>query len=153
MLYRPFSLDEETYLNKILLFVTLYSQLNHMCFRLYFFFYSFLHLLGRSGILTVKILELHEECTIQVAMCEQLAGLQAQSSSQGTGLKVLFTKETAYYLRAHPQDVIHIYPPWWVERTDSRGCQPCLSQKTFLSQTFLSLYHRKTPKERSQDLT
>lgn len=72
-------------------------------------------ILGRSGILTVKILEVHEEGTIQVAMCEQLVGLQAESSSQGeapgTDLKVLFTKETACYLRAHPQDTIHIYPP------------------------------------------
>ncbi|XP_054947008.1 DNA repair-scaffolding protein isoform X2 [Physeter macrocephalus] len=70
----------------------------------------------KSGILTVKILELHEECTIQVAMCEQLSGLQADSSSQGgapgTGLKVLFAKETARCLRGLPQDIIHIYPPW-----------------------------------------
>nr|XP_060466461.1 DNA repair-scaffolding protein isoform X2 [Panthera onca] len=69
----------------------------------------------KSGILVVKILELHEECTIQVAMCEQLAGMQADSSSLGqapsTGLKVLFTKETACHLRGHPQDIIHIYPP------------------------------------------
>ncbi|XP_034506026.1 DNA repair-scaffolding protein isoform X4 [Ailuropoda melanoleuca] len=71
---------------------------------------------GKSGALIVKILELHEECTIQVAMCEHLAGLQANSPSRGkaprTGLKVLFTKETARHLRGHPQDIIHIYPPW-----------------------------------------
>ncbi|XP_053064281.1 DNA repair-scaffolding protein isoform X2 [Acinonyx jubatus] len=70
----------------------------------------------KSGILVVKILELHEECTIQVAMCEQFAGMQADSSSLGqaprTGLKVLFTKETACHLRGRPQDIIHIYPPW-----------------------------------------
>ncbi|XP_027452229.1 DNA repair-scaffolding protein isoform X2 [Zalophus californianus] len=70
----------------------------------------------KSGVLIVKILELHEECTIQVAMCEHLAGLQANSPSQGeaprTGLKVLFTKETAHHLRGHPQDIVHIYPPW-----------------------------------------
>lgn len=82
------------------------------------------HLLGRkSGVLIVKILELHEECTIQVAMCEHLAGLQANSPSQGevprTGLKVLFTKETAHHLKGHPEDIVHIYPPWWVQRTDS----------------------------------
>ncbi|XP_039706367.1 DNA repair-scaffolding protein-like isoform X3 [Pteropus medius] len=88
-------------------------------------------LLGRSGILTVKILELHEECTIQVAMCEQLAGLQAESSFQGeapgTGLKVLFTKETAYYLRAHPQDIIHIYPPWQKLIIPNRSCPVILN--------------------------
>lgn len=98
-----------------------------MSFRL-FFLLSFLSLPGsRSGILIVKILELHEECTIQVALCEQLVGLQADGSSQdeasGTGLKVLFTKETAHYLRGQPQDIIHIYPPWWVPRTDSRSHQ------------------------------
>ncbi|XP_066122190.1 DNA repair-scaffolding protein isoform X1 [Saccopteryx bilineata] len=69
-----------------------------------------------SGILIVKILELHEECTMQVAICEQLVGLQADCQSQGEAfgisLKVLFTKETAHYLKGNPQDVIHIYPPW-----------------------------------------
>ena len=102
----------------ILLFRTLYLHLNQVSFRLYFSFCSFLRLPGsRSGILTVKILELHEECTIQVAMCEQLGGPQtddspSQGEAPGTGLKVLFTKETAHSLRGHPQDVIHIYPPW-----------------------------------------
>lgn len=90
-----------------------------MSFRFYFSFCFFFSLPGsRSGVLIVKILELHEECTIQVAMCEQLVGLQADGSSPGeapgTGLKVLFTKETAHYLRGQPQDIIHIYPPWWV---------------------------------------
>ncbi|XP_029078901.1 DNA repair-scaffolding protein isoform X6 [Monodon monoceros] len=49
-------------------------------------------------------------------MCEQLSGLQADSSSQGgapgTGLRVLFAKETARCLRGLPQDIIRIYPPW-----------------------------------------
>ncbi|XP_070337413.1 DNA repair-scaffolding protein isoform X10 [Equus asinus] len=70
----------------------------------------------KSDILIVKILELHEECSIQIAICEQLVELQADSPSQGeapgTSLKVLFTKETAHYLRGHPQDIVHIYPPW-----------------------------------------
>ncbi|XP_063673134.1 DNA repair-scaffolding protein isoform X9 [Pan troglodytes] len=72
----------------------------------------------KSGVLTVKILELHEECAMQVAMCEQLLGSPATSSSQsvaprpGAGLKVLFTKETAGYLRGRPQDTVRIFPPW-----------------------------------------
>ncbi|MBZ3885750.1 DNA repair-scaffolding protein [Sciurus carolinensis] len=72
----------------------------------------------KSGVLTVKILELHEECTMQVAMCEQLVGSPAAIPSRGvatgpeTNLKVLFTQETACYLRGCPQDVIHIFPPW-----------------------------------------
>nr|XP_040150015.1 DNA repair-scaffolding protein isoform X2 [Ictidomys tridecemlineatus] len=74
---------------------------------------------GRKyGILTVKILELHEECTMQVAMCEQLVGSTAAVPSRdvaaepGASLKVLFTRETACYLKGCPQDVIHIFPPW-----------------------------------------
>ncbi|XP_063524822.1 DNA repair-scaffolding protein isoform X4 [Pongo pygmaeus] len=72
----------------------------------------------KSGVLTVKILELHEECAMQVAMCEQLLGSPATSPSRsvaprpGAGLKVLFTKETAGYLRGRPQDIIRIFPPW-----------------------------------------
>lgn len=121
--YWPFSPCEESYLNVILLFMTLWT----ICL-LDFLFSFVLYLLGRrSGILIVKILEVHEECTIQIAMCEQLAGLQADSPSPsegpGTGLKVLFTKETTHYLRGQPQDVIHIYPPWWVQNTDSKSDQ------------------------------
>ncbi|XP_040150015.2 DNA repair-scaffolding protein isoform X2 [Ictidomys tridecemlineatus] len=74
---------------------------------------------GRKyGVLTVKILELHEECTMQVAMCEQLVGSTAAVPSRdvaaepGASLKVLFTRETACYLKGCPQDVIHIFPPW-----------------------------------------
>ncbi|XP_030650872.1 DNA repair-scaffolding protein isoform X4 [Nomascus leucogenys] len=74
---------------------------------------------GRKyGVLTVKILELHEECAMQVAMCEQLSGSPATSLSRsvasrpGAGLKVLFTKETAGYLRGRPQDIVRIFPPW-----------------------------------------
>ncbi|XP_049709460.1 DNA repair-scaffolding protein isoform X1 [Elephas maximus indicus] len=72
----------------------------------------------KSGVLVVKILELHEECTMQVAICEQLEGLQADSTSLGivphprNHLKVLFTKETASHLKGRPQDILHIYPPW-----------------------------------------
>ncbi|XP_070238524.1 DNA repair-scaffolding protein [Bos mutus] len=70
----------------------------------------------KSGVLTVKILELHEECSVHVATCRQLSELQADGPSQGgavgASLKVLFTKETAHCLRGRPQDVVHIYPPW-----------------------------------------
>ncbi|XP_074843299.1 DNA repair-scaffolding protein isoform X2 [Carettochelys insculpta] len=73
---------------------------------------------GKSDVLIVKILEVHEECTMQVALCQQLGQLSAGSSSNrvviGTEprLKVLFTKETAARLKGHPQDIVHIYPPW-----------------------------------------
>ncbi|XP_042541947.1 DNA repair-scaffolding protein isoform X1 [Dipodomys spectabilis] len=73
---------------------------------------------GQSGVLIVKILELHEECTMQVAMCEHLVGPPATSPTHsgtprpGACLKVLFTREMAGHLRGHPKDIIHIFPPW-----------------------------------------
>ncbi|XP_020848152.1 DNA repair-scaffolding protein isoform X1 [Phascolarctos cinereus] len=72
----------------------------------------------KSGVLIVKIIEMHEECTMQIAICELLEMSPADSPSKdaildpGTQLKVLFTKETAVHLKGGPQDIIHIYPPW-----------------------------------------
>ncbi|NXT68950.1 SPIDR protein, partial [Chaetops frenatus] len=73
----------------------------------------------KSGVLIVKILEIFEECTIQVAICQQLEQSPATLSPEDAVvsaeepiLKVLFTKETAAHLKSRPQDVIHIYPPW-----------------------------------------
>nr|XP_030122039.3 DNA repair-scaffolding protein isoform X2 [Taeniopygia guttata] len=73
----------------------------------------------KSGVLIVKILEIFEECTIQVAICQQLEQSPAMLSPEDAVinaeepiLKVLFTRETAAHLKSRPQDVIHIYPPW-----------------------------------------
>ncbi|XP_068382070.1 DNA repair-scaffolding protein isoform X3 [Eschrichtius robustus] len=103
----------------------------------------------KSGILTVKILELHEECTIQVAMCEQLSGLQADSSSQGgapgTGLKVLFAKETARCLRGLPQDIIRIYPPWQKLIIPNGSCPVILN--TYFCQKVVAKEDSKTAHE------
>ncbi|XP_056338758.1 DNA repair-scaffolding protein-like [Oenanthe melanoleuca] len=73
----------------------------------------------KSGVLIVKILEIFEECTIQVAICQQLEQSPATLSPEDAVinaeepiLKVLFTRETAAHLKSRPQDVIHIYPPW-----------------------------------------
>ncbi|XP_059972472.1 DNA repair-scaffolding protein isoform X2 [Mesoplodon densirostris] len=103
----------------------------------------------KSGILTVKILELHEECTIQVAMCEQLSGLQADSSSQGgapgTGLKVLFAKETARCLRGLPQDIIRIYPPWQKLIIPNGSCPVILN--TYFCQKVVAKEDSKTTRE------
>uniref|UniRef100_A0A663E5A7 Scaffold protein involved in DNA repair n=1 Tax=Aquila chrysaetos chrysaetos TaxID=223781 RepID=A0A663E5A7_AQUCH len=73
----------------------------------------------KTGVLTVKILEMFEECTIQVAICQQLEQSPAMLSSEDVVinagepiLKVLFARETAAHLKSRPQDVIHIYPPW-----------------------------------------
>ncbi|KAJ7338800.1 hypothetical protein JRQ81_012702 [Phrynocephalus forsythii] len=74
---------------------------------------------GKSGVLAVKILEMHEECTICIAICSQLGQICAdntfsmeENADFQPRLKVLFAKETAAHLKAVPQDVIHIYPPW-----------------------------------------
>ncbi|XP_024598371.1 DNA repair-scaffolding protein isoform X7 [Neophocaena asiaeorientalis asiaeorientalis] len=103
----------------------------------------------KSGILTVKILELHEECTIQVAMCEQLSGLQADNSSQGgapgTGLRVLFAKETARCLRGLPQDIIHIYPPWQKLIIPNGSCPVILN--TYFCQKVVAKEDSKTTHE------
>nr|XP_021147709.1 DNA repair-scaffolding protein isoform X2 [Columba livia] len=73
----------------------------------------------KSGVLIVKILEMFEECTMQVAICQQLEQSPAALSSEDAVvsaeepiLKVLFARETAAHLKSRPQDVIHIYPPW-----------------------------------------
>lgn len=103
----------------------------------------------RSGILIVKILELHEECTIQIAMCEQLAGPQADSPSPcegpGTGLKVLFNKETAHYLRGQPQDIIHIYPPWQMLVIPNGSCPVILN--TYFCQKVVAKENSRTTHE------
>lgn len=90
---------------RILLIQTLHS-----------FFFKFA---DKSGVLIVKILEMFEECMIQVAICQQLEESPAIVSSRDLVihtrepiLKVLFARETAAHLKSRPQDVIHIYPPW-----------------------------------------
>lgn len=84
-----------------------------------FLFFSLIYFPDKSGVLIVKILEMFEECTIQVAICQQLEQSPAMLSSEDVVinagepiLKVLFARETAAHLKSRPQDVIHIYPPW-----------------------------------------
>ncbi|XP_067409904.1 DNA repair-scaffolding protein isoform X2 [Emydura macquarii macquarii] len=73
---------------------------------------------GGKSVLIVKILEVHEECAMQVVLCQQLEQFSADSSSEDVvvdtepRLKVLFTKETAARLKGGPQDIVHVYPPW-----------------------------------------
>jgi len=84
-----------------------------------FLFFILIYFPDKSGVLIVKILEIFEECTIQVAICQQLEQSPATLSSEDAVisagepiLKVLFARETAAHLKGRPQDVIHIYPPW-----------------------------------------
>ncbi|XP_051046936.1 DNA repair-scaffolding protein isoform X2 [Phodopus roborovskii] len=112
--------------------------------------------LGRkSGVLTVKILELHEECTMQVALCEQLAGPPTTSSPRGicprlgACLKVLFTRETADHLRGHLQDIIYIFPPWQKLLIPNGSCSIILNtyfcQKAVAKETVHEVYCQDTP--------
>lgn len=128
-----------------------------MCFP---FFFSVMLLGRKSGVLTVKILELHEECTMQVAMCEQLAGPPTTSPPReiapglGACLKVLFTRETADHLRGLPQDIIYIFPPWWVQQAESdhQLCICLISGRHFYQEKF-SDFVRKMLRKENRDVT
>nr|XP_028592859.1 DNA repair-scaffolding protein isoform X5 [Podarcis muralis] len=76
------------------------------------------HIGVKSGVLAVKIEEMHEECTLCITVCHQLGQICAGSSSiekiaaVEPRLKVLFAKETAAHLKLALQDVLYIHPPW-----------------------------------------
>ncbi|RMC15436.1 hypothetical protein DUI87_07627 [Hirundo rustica rustica] len=96
----------------------------------------------KSGVLIVKILEIFEECTIQVAICQQLEQSPATLSPEDAVisaeepiLKVLFTKETAAHLKGRPQDVIHIYPPWPMVEETVEMCRQALKKFMFKKQS------------------
>ncbi|ERE75832.1 hypothetical protein H671_4g12329, partial [Cricetulus griseus] len=112
--------------------------------------------LGRkSGVLTVKILELHEECAMQVALCEQLSGPPTTSPPRGVAprlgacLKVLFTRETADHLRGQPQDIIYIFPPWQKLLIPNGSCSIILNtyfcQKAVAKEIVHEEYCQDTP--------
>ncbi|KAK1173763.1 DNA repair-scaffolding protein, partial [Acipenser oxyrinchus oxyrinchus] len=73
---------------------------------------------GKSGVLILKILKIQEECSTQVAFCQQIeqsadtSAKNTSSSTRETQLNVLFTKDTASHLRPGPGDIVHVYPPW-----------------------------------------
>ncbi|NWX90715.1 SPIDR protein, partial [Nothoprocta pentlandii] len=100
----------------------------------------------KSGVLIVKILEVFEECTMQVAVCEQLQESPAATASQefvtspaDPLLTVLFTRETAAHLRSGPQDIVHIYPPW--QKVLLRNTNVPVIMNTYFSQKVLSGEH------------
>ncbi|NXU49984.1 SPIDR protein, partial [Turnix velox] len=110
-----------------------------------------------SGVLIVKILEIFEECTIQVAICQQLEKSPATLSSQDTAisarepiLKVLFAKETAAHLKTRPQDVIHIYPPW--QKLLLKNADVPVIMNTYFSQKVLLSDHSEAT-EKTYSLT
>ncbi|XP_043544224.1 DNA repair-scaffolding protein isoform X5 [Chiloscyllium plagiosum] len=72
----------------------------------------------QDDILMVKVLDLHEECSMFIALCQPLRGtstdhaIENDACSSKTPLKVLFTSETALHLGICAGDSVHIYPPW-----------------------------------------
>ncbi|NXA45462.1 SPIDR protein, partial [Nothocercus julius] len=111
----------------------------------------------KSGILIVKILEVFEECTMQVAVCEQLEESPAATDSSDfvtstaePVLKVLFTRETAAHLKSGPQDIIHIYPPW--QKLLLRNANVPVIMNTYFSQKVLRGGHLEA-KEKAQGST
>ncbi|NXN39070.1 SPIDR protein, partial [Rhinoptilus africanus] len=111
----------------------------------------------RSGVLIVKILEMFEECTIQVAICQQLelspATLSSEDAVVSAGepiLKVLFARETAAHLKSRPQDVIHIYPPW--QKLLLKNADVPVIMNTYFSQKVLLGEHSET-REKTYGLT
>ncbi|XP_048385153.1 DNA repair-scaffolding protein isoform X6 [Stegostoma tigrinum] len=74
---------------------------------------------GRTDdILRVKVLDLHEECSMFVALCQPMRDTSTDNANENDGctikapLKVLFTGETALHLGICAGDTVHIYPPW-----------------------------------------
>ncbi|NXA78070.1 SPIDR protein, partial [Thryothorus ludovicianus] len=111
----------------------------------------------KSGVLIVKILEIFEECTIQVAICQQLEQSPAALSPEDAVinaeepiLKVLFTRETTAHLKSRPQDVIHIYPPW--QKLLLQNADVPVIMNTYFSQKVLISEHPET-REKTYGLT
>ncbi|XP_069777653.1 DNA repair-scaffolding protein isoform X2 [Narcine bancroftii] len=97
---------------------------------------SRIHRGGKDGILMVKIMDLHEECSMFVALSQPLIEISREQAVENdndgnkTLLKVLFTRETASHLRISAGDTIHIYPPW--QKLDVLG------EKTVILCTYFS---------------
>ncbi|NWS01053.1 SPIDR protein, partial [Motacilla alba] len=111
----------------------------------------------KSGVLIVKVLEIFEECTIQVAICQQLEQSPATLSPEDAVineeepiLKVLFTRETAAHLKSRPRDVIHIYPPW--QKLLLQNADVPVIMNTYFSQKVLRSEHSET-REKTYGLT
>ncbi|OCT76785.1 hypothetical protein XELAEV_18031988mg, partial [Xenopus laevis] len=72
---------------------------------------------AKSGVLILKVIQVHEECSVQVALCTQQINdnkeaLSASNCNDADNLIVLFTCKTAAQLQVRAHDTIHIHPPW-----------------------------------------
>ncbi|KAF7666283.1 hypothetical protein LDENG_00113690 [Lucifuga dentata] len=72
----------------------------------------------RPGVLVLEVLEVQEECNMQLAHCEQNGSpdtdhqCSERLSAARPRVLVLFNRDTAAQLILAPGDIIHIYPPW-----------------------------------------
>ncbi|XP_022060170.2 DNA repair-scaffolding protein isoform X1 [Acanthochromis polyacanthus] len=95
----------------------------------------------RPGVLVLEVLEVHEECSMQLAHCEQQQppgdGHQHSHpvSEERAHVLVLFNRETAAQLIPAARDIIHIYPPWQSLSIEDFSCHIILnthfSQKVY----------------------
>ncbi|XP_029930865.1 DNA repair-scaffolding protein [Myripristis murdjan] len=95
----------------------------------------------RPGVLVLEVLEVQEECSMQLARCEHhqppSTGHQHPHplSAARACVLVLFSKETAAQLMPAPGDIIHIYQPWQSLSIEGDNCTIILnthfSQKVY----------------------
>ncbi|AWP03961.1 putative DNA repair-scaffolding protein isoform 4 [Scophthalmus maximus] len=95
----------------------------------------------RPGVLVLEVLQVQEECSMQLAHCEhhQPPGEGHQYSNpvpkERAHVLVLFNRETAAQLIPAARDIIHIYPPWQSLSIEGFNCDIILnthfSQKVF----------------------
>ncbi|XP_033993667.1 DNA repair-scaffolding protein [Trematomus bernacchii] len=87
----------------------------------------------RPGVLVLEVLEVQEECSMQLVHCEHqhppAEGHQhSDAPPEGrAGLLVLFNRETAAQLMLVPRDIVHIYPPWQSLSIEGSSCDIILN--------------------------
>ncbi|MED6286004.1 hypothetical protein CHARACLAT_001237 [Characodon lateralis] len=87
----------------------------------------------RPGVLVLEVLEVYEECSMQLAHCEHQQpprdGHQHGNavSEETTQMLVLFNRETAAQLIPAPRDVICIFPPWQSLSIEGFSCPVILN--------------------------
>ncbi|XP_008296787.1 DNA repair-scaffolding protein [Stegastes partitus] len=87
----------------------------------------------RPGVLVLEVLEVHEECSMQLAHCEQRQppgdGHQHSNpvSEERARVLVLFNRETAAQLIPAARDIIHIHPPWQSLSIEGFSCSIILN--------------------------
>lgn len=87
----------------------------------------------RPGVLVLEVLEVQEECSMQLVHCEhrQPPGEAHQHghplAEESARMLVLFNRETAAQLSPVPRDIIHVYPPWQSLSVEGFSCDIILS--------------------------